>query len=231
MTGSVLVYGSTKEKREEKVLNIISKTFEKDYKSIKMLKRLVDINVIDVPEGKKSIGISATKIGAKWLSEKPFSKKNKILIFTNADLLTVQAQNSLLKTLEEPPSYALIILMSRSENSLLETVISRCKKMNIITSGVAVDTQYSREFNISEMISMDIGKRMEIVNEISKLDSEEIVELIDYWTLVLRDKKSGNPKENLKYYKWILNLVNLKNDIEDTNASVKFGLENLFINS
>ena len=57
---------------------------------------------------------------------KPYSSKYKIYIIPEADLMTVQAQNALLKTIEEPPSYAVIILLTENVQKLLPTICSRC---------------------------------------------------------------------------------------------------------
>ena len=53
-------------------------------------------------------------------------KDYKIYIINNAEKMTVGAQNALLKTLEEPPNYAIIILVTNNKESLLETIKSRC---------------------------------------------------------------------------------------------------------
>ncbi|MDW0001204.1 DNA polymerase III subunit delta' [Clostridioides difficile] len=50
----------------------------------------------------------------------------KIYIINNAEKMTLEAQNALLKTLEEPPNYAIIILVTNNKESLLETIKSRC---------------------------------------------------------------------------------------------------------
>ena len=57
---------------------------------------------------------------------KPYANPYKIYIIESADLLTVQAQNALLKNIEEPPSYAIFMLLTRNADSLLETIRSRC---------------------------------------------------------------------------------------------------------
>lgn len=57
---------------------------------------------------------------------KPYSSKYKIYIIADADKMTVQAQNALLKTIEEPPAYAVIILLTANVPSLLPTILSRC---------------------------------------------------------------------------------------------------------
>lgn len=57
---------------------------------------------------------------------KPYNGKYKIYIVAEAEKMTVQAQNALLKTLEEPPAYAVILLLTTNAASLLETIRSRC---------------------------------------------------------------------------------------------------------
>lgn len=57
---------------------------------------------------------------------KPYSHQYKVYIIPNADTLTTQAQNALLKTLEEPPAYAVLILLAENVNAFLPTILSRC---------------------------------------------------------------------------------------------------------
>lgn len=62
---------------------------------------------------------------------KPYSSPYKIYIVNEAEKMTVQAQNALLKTLEEPPAYAVILLLTTNVNSLLQTILSRCVVLNM----------------------------------------------------------------------------------------------------
>lgn len=57
---------------------------------------------------------------------KPYSSNRKIYIIDEAEKMNVQAQNALLKTLEEPPSYAVIILLTTNLEGMLQTIRSRC---------------------------------------------------------------------------------------------------------
>lgn len=61
---------------------------------------------------------------------KPYSSKYKIYIIDEAEKLTVQAQNALLKTIEEPPSYGIVILLTTNADIFLQTIISRCVKLD-----------------------------------------------------------------------------------------------------
>ena len=62
---------------------------------------------------------------------KPYSSPYKIYIMNEAEKMTPQAQNALLKTLEEPPEYAVILLLTANVNSLLPTILSRCVVLNM----------------------------------------------------------------------------------------------------
>ena len=62
---------------------------------------------------------------------RPYSSKYKVYIIADADLMTVQAQNALLKTIEEPPSYAVIMLLTENADVLLPTIRSRCVMMKL----------------------------------------------------------------------------------------------------
>lgn len=62
---------------------------------------------------------------------KPYSAPYKIYIINEAEKMTPQAQNAILKTLEEPPEYAVILLLTTNVNSLLPTILSRCVVLNM----------------------------------------------------------------------------------------------------
>ena len=62
---------------------------------------------------------------------RPYSSKYKIYIIADADMMTVQAQNALLKTIEEPPEYAVIMLLTENAEVLLPTIRSRCVMMKL----------------------------------------------------------------------------------------------------
>lgn len=62
---------------------------------------------------------------------KPYSGQYKIYLINEAEKMTVQAQNAILKTLEEPPAYAVILLLTTNLNALLPTILSRCVVLNM----------------------------------------------------------------------------------------------------
>ena len=62
---------------------------------------------------------------------KPYSSPYKIYIIDEAEKMNQQAQNALLKTIEEPPSYAVILLLTTNADSFLPTILSRCIRLNL----------------------------------------------------------------------------------------------------
>lgn len=84
-------------------------------------------DVIFVSSDKKSIGVDDIREKIQQDIEiKPYKYPYKIYIVDDADTMTIQAQNALLKTLEEPKGYAIIMLISRNINQFLSTILSRC---------------------------------------------------------------------------------------------------------
>lgn len=73
-----------------------------------------------------SIKIEQIRNITEKVIEKPIISDRKVYIINDADKMTKEAQNCLLKTLEEPPEYVTIILISSNENVLLNTIKSRC---------------------------------------------------------------------------------------------------------
>ena len=62
---------------------------------------------------------------------KPYSSPRKIYIMNEGEKMTPQAQNALLKTLEEPPEYGVIMILTTNLNSMLPTILSRCVVLNM----------------------------------------------------------------------------------------------------
>ena len=62
---------------------------------------------------------------------KPYSSKYKIYIVDEAEKMNIQAQNALLKTIEEPPVYGVILLLTTNADAFLPTILSRCITLNL----------------------------------------------------------------------------------------------------
>ena len=76
---------------------------------------------------------------------RPYYSPHKIYIIPDADQMTVQAQNALLKTIEEPPEYAVIMLLTSNVNGLLPTILSRCVRLDLKVVDDALVKKYLME--------------------------------------------------------------------------------------
>ena len=92
-----------------------------------------DINLLSVNEeiGHKSIGIEEVQEAARQCYLKPFEGRNRVIIIENANQLSLEASNALLKILEEPPPQLLLILIAPNPEALLATITSRCQRLNL----------------------------------------------------------------------------------------------------
>lgn len=113
-----------------------------------------DFSILE-PEG-NSIKIDQIRELTKKVYEKPVVSHRKVYIINDSNCMTKEAQNSLLKTLEEPPEYVTIILIASNENLFLPTIKSRCTK---VTFNKLTDSQLAKVlekeynyFNIPDIV-------------------------------------------------------------------------------
>lgn len=82
---------------------------------------------------------------------RPYSGRYKIYIIDDADKMTVQAQNAILKTIEEPPEYGIIMLLTENADALLPTILSRCVRLDLTpVQDSLIKEHLMRAFNIPE---------------------------------------------------------------------------------
>ncbi len=100
-----------------------------------------DIRVVQ-HEKPESVGID--DIRSQVINDiyiKPYESRYKIYMIPDAAIMTTEAQNALLKTLEEPPEYAVLMLLAESADTLLPTVLSRCNMVRFkpLSDGIVKD--------------------------------------------------------------------------------------------
>lgn len=88
-----------------------------------------DYYEIGIVDGENSIRIDTIRQMQKRLQELPIVSDRKVYIIDDSEYMTKDAQNCLLKTLEEPPRFVTIILIVSNENMILNTIKSRCLKI------------------------------------------------------------------------------------------------------
>lgn len=87
---------------------------------------------------------------------KPYQYDYKIFIIENAHTMTIQAQNALLKTLEEPPSYAIFFLLSETTETFLPTILSRCVVLKLRPLPINVVKNYLVQNKIGQQDKAEI---------------------------------------------------------------------------
>ena len=140
-----------------------------------------DFQLLEPNDGK--IKIEQIREMQRKVAEKPIISDKKVYVIDNADTMTTEAQNCLLKTLEEPPEYITIILICSNEDNLLSTIKSRCTRMHFEPiNDEEVKKYINLEFpeqqiseNIIKLAQGSIGKALKL-NE--KKDIYENIEKI-----------------------------------------------------
>lgn len=89
-----------------------------------------DLRIVRTAAGKKEIGVDVARGVKHFVQMRGIDGSARIVIVEDADRLSMAAQNALLKTLEEPPGRAILILVTESPGGLLSTVRSRCQRIS-----------------------------------------------------------------------------------------------------
>jgi len=163
---------------------------------------------------------------------KPYSARYKIGIIVQAEKMTLEAQNTLLKTLEEPPLNTFIILTCRKTSLLLQTIISRCQ----VIEHQKNDTRTFRRDMVKNILSSSLIERFDIVEKVAhtkdkEKQSEQIEALLFHLSTYFRKqlrKVLENHKELHKNIEMI-NLIELTKRAINRNVNVRLSLENLMI--
>ena len=146
---------------------------------------------------------------------RPYYSPYKIYIIADADLMTPQAQNALLKTIEEPPEYAVILFLTNTLDVLLQTVRSRCIIMNLRS----VDTKLIQQYLMQKYQLPDYQARVcaayaqgNVGKAIMMATSEHFREMQDF---LLRLLKRVDDMEVYEIVAAIHDMTTYKMDIRD----------------
>ena len=130
LSHAYLFYGEAKDEMRREAQGIAMALEVGNLKEVSPNYTLIDAMIIDA-ENASSIGIDIVREIKNFLSQKPFKSKKRTVVVLGAEELTTEAQNAILKILEDAPKSALIILIAKTPERLLPTVISRLQKIYI----------------------------------------------------------------------------------------------------
>ncbi len=167
-----------------------------------------------------SITVSMVKKLNKFLARRPLNAKNNICLITDAAAITIPAQNALLKTLEEPPLSAQIILLADSTAKLLPTVVSRCQIVNLgYNDELSGDELKLQEKVFKQIAAASAGERIALAQSFAG-------EAKNFCQLQLKWQRQTLKRKNLKLVKRLI--ASLK--YLDSNVNPKLVLEQLLLN-
>lgn len=144
-------------------------------------------------------------------------------------MMTKEAQNCLLKTLEEPPEFVTIILVSNNENTILTTIKSRCTKVVFTEENIEEFTEEEKtRYNALEKIfgnkdnylSIDLLGKIDILYK----GKEEVYQNLDFINMIFSKKA----KENTKYLDYIEYVEETKQRI-NANCNFDMSIDNLIL--
>ncbi len=157
------------------------------------------------------------------LSLKPFRYQKKVAIIQNFENVTDEASSSILKTLEEPNSSSIIILLSRNQKSLMPTIVSRCQNIYFHSSKQIVAGEVAKSFK--EVLKEPLTGRFLSIKEYAEKETEELQALFEDWISTERDSfLSGEVQKYSNLQLLLDSLVGLKQ-----NLNKKLILERLFL--
>lgn len=173
-------------------------------------------DVIWVTREKASLGVDEIREQlCNTMDIKPFSSPYKIYLVPEAEKMTEAAQNALLKTIEEPPEYGIVILMTSNISALLPTIQSRCLTMEFRPLSTAVVESYVKEHGqvpdyqaraSAAFAQGNLGKAMRYAK------SEDFIERKDHIISLLRHVEQMDLSEMLAVIK---DLGTRKDEVRD----------------
>lgn len=189
---SVIIYGKSTKILDEKLEEMFDdRMFSKEYSFNKGM--ILNVNV---EKDKVAISIAQTRSAIDYVSIKTPKNEGKMVVIRNAHKMSLAAQNSLLKTLEEPPEYAIFVLLTTQIEMILNTVKSRCVE---IKTGNQILTEENIKFSLIDILKDDIDGRLLWVLKNKNLFTKEkdlfIDEILPLWEKELRRKLIDNESD------------------------------------
>ena len=114
----------------------------------------------------EKLGVEQAKKIRQHLSLKPYSARGRAVVVQNFSIMTDEAQNSLLKTLEEPPAEAIILLGADSEKKILPTILSRVERIEGAGNRGQQNNSIPSTLNLESLLTMTIDQRFEYIEKL-----------------------------------------------------------------
>jgi DNA polymerase III gamma/tau subunit len=200
-------------------------------------KRLADWNIrdidrVDLAGDEEHVGIDAIRLFQKRLLLTPFASTHTVGVIRKSDRLTQEAQNALLKLLEEPPAHAYILCEVASASMLLPTVISRCEVV-MLHGAVSSDETVEIQETIQSLLAASEGKKLNIIDGIA-VDRVSTKQWVNRAITALRQTmlseiQNDTTKNNTERYVRLLRLLLSAREELEVNVNPKLVLDSVFL--
>jgi len=180
-----------------------------------------------------SIGIEDIKHMQKKIFLKPIKSEKKAIIIDEAELLTIEAQNALLKVLEEPPAHTLLLLSTTTKETLLPTIISRCQVVQLEEETTQLSEKEKEELEsfLESLPKLGIGEKLKKAEILAK-DKDKAIEWISKLILVLREnllEETRGTRDTRGTRGTLRSFQTLHTTLRTTNVNPRFAIENTLL--
>jgi len=181
----------------------------------------------------KAVGIEDVRQIQKKLVLKPIKGKVKAVILDSFNGITIEAQNALLKSLEEPPFSTIIYILVPNKELLLPTILSRCKIVELKEKDTLSEEESTQYHSLFISLSQkSVGERLKLAEDLSK-NKADLTIWLEKMIIVARQRLIERIRHNEEishYLNFLISLNKAYKIISTTNANQRLVLENLLLN-
>lgn len=189
------------------------------------------VDIINYSSEKSSFGVDDVRDIIEEVYKKPFEKDKKVIIIHEGNKLTIQAQNALLKTIEEPPKGVYIIILCESLELILDTIKSRCEiyKLKPLTKSELYEYIKIKKFNYDENeIKSAIAFSEGVPGRIDRyFNDDKLRELRNNIVILIKSLNKNDLEDILQQEE---SFSNLKNDKEEVLNIFGLFIRDILIN-
>lgn len=156
---------------------------------------IAPIDQITIQDDEATIGIDAVRTLTEQLSFSPIASRTRGVVIKNSHSMSLSAQNAFLKTLEEPPGDALIILETNQPDALLPTILSRCHIIRVVGNGKSnqsdEDAQFQCVKTLEQLLTSSVGERLKLIDTHARTRDDALA-FVDLSIAALQKELTGH---------------------------------------
>jgi len=176
-------------------------------------------------EDKYRIDITSIRELKSFMSLKPYSGGYKVAVIEDAEAISIEAANAMLKVLEEPPKHSVLVLLSSKPKLLPRTILSRCETV-VFPPEPDIETDEMRQaiMDLRKAAKQSMAGRIKYAKQL--YEKEDYAVLVDLWLKSLRFRLGSEPRVAPVLKK----LLYLSRIVSQPQYNHRIALENFFVN-